>query len=286
MIPRILTIAGSDSSGGAGVQADSATIRALGAFPITAISCITSQNSRGFRLSQPVAPDVFEDQIEACFEDFKPDAVKIGMIPTLRHFEIICSELKKYGFRNLVIDPIKAPTAVSGEYSGFVWSIEYLKYLADTITLLTPNLPEALQLSSSSETSMSEMNIFSEDVCISLTDKILGESGVRNVLLKGGHINNGDGDGYASDYLAGYLSDGSLFHKIFKESRIETRNTHGTGCVLSSAIATFLAKGYKISDAVSRAKSFLHDSLERNKGIKWSDFENGHGPALIDIQNT
>lgn len=278
-IPTVLTIAGSDSSGGAGIQADMAAIRALGAYPLTAISCITSQNSRGFRMMQPVDTAIFKDQLLACFEDFTPDAVKIGMIPSREHFKIIRDILSKFKPANVVIDPIQAPSVVSGNYQGFNWDIRSLKSIAKFTTLLTPNIPEILTLLGKDSDKRFNSNNLSDDDCYDLAFELSQVSGINNILLKGGHRSATE----SSDYGFYKDDDGFLFRFKFSNTRIETRNAHGTGCVLSSSVAALLAKGEELPEAVEYAKDFLHEALDINKDIIWTDFPDSHGPALIRI---
>ena len=236
---KVLTIAGSDSSGGAGIHADIKTMITNGVYASSVISAITAQNTLGVKSIQEVRPDVFRDQITAVFEDICVDATKIGMMASVEQIKITAELLKKYEARNVVLDPVMIATngaraSTTRECIKVLW--QELFVCAD---LITPNVPEAIYLAEemgfmeelkkySSDSSVDEINVDYEVLATKLRDKI----GV-DVLLKGGHR---DSD-MATDILA--TAEGCT---IFYGETIDNPNTHGTGCTLSSAIASNLAK--------------------------------------------
>ncbi len=237
-----LTIAGSDSSGGAGIQADIKTMTAHRVYAMSAITALTAQNTKGVTGIAEVAPDFLKAQLEAVFTDIYPDAVKIGMVASGGLIRIIAEVLKKYEAKNIVVDPVMVATSGSKLISDE--AVDTLKeYLLPVADLLTPNIPEAEALSG--------MTIQSERDMIEAAKKI-GETYHCAVLCKGGHRIND-----ANDLL---YRNGSV--TWFHGKRIDNPNTHGTGCTLSSAIASNLAKGYDLTAAVEKAKSYLSGALE------------------------
>ena len=238
----VLTIAGSDSSGGAGIQADIKTIEAMGLFAQSAITALTAQNTTGVYGVLNVDPAFVAQQIDVVFDDIRPDAVKIGMVSSPEIVEAIADALVRNGARNIVVDPVMVATsgaALSGD--GAVAALrERLIPLADVIT---PNVPEAEVLSG--------MRIASRDDQLAAAHAI-AEGGVAAVLVKGGH-----GENDANDVLV--RADGG--ERWFTAKRIDTQNTHGTGCTLSSAIAVGLAQGLPLEDAVGQAKEYLTGAL-------------------------
>jgi hydroxymethylpyrimidine/phosphomethylpyrimidine kinase len=248
-----LTIAGSDSSGGAGIQADIKTMTANGVYAMSAITALTAQNTTGVTGIMEVTPEFLSLQLEAIFTDIYPDAIKTGMVSSGELIKTIAATLKKYNAKNIVVDPVMVATSGAKLISDE--AIEVLKSeLLPLATVITPNIPEAEVLS--------EMKIENEDDMIAAA-KLIYEKYNCNVLLKGGHQIND-----ANDLL---YSDGSFVW--FKGKRIDNPNTHGTGCTLSSAIASNLAKGEKLEDAVKHAKDYISGAL-----AAMLDLGKGSGP--------
>ena len=248
-----LTIAGSDSSGGAGIQADIKTMTANGVYAMSAITALTAQNTTGVTGIMEVTPEFLSLQLEAIFTDIYPDAIKTGMVSSGELIKTIAATLKKYNAKNIVVDPVMVATSGAKLISDE--AIEVLKSeLLPLATVITPNIPEAEVLS--------EMKIENEDDMIAAA-KLIYEKYNCNVLLKGGHQIND-----ANDLL---YSDGSFVW--FNGKRIDNPNTHGTGCTLSSAIASNLAKGEKLEDAVKHAKDYISGAL-----AAMLDLGKGSGP--------
>ena len=236
-----LTIAGSDCSGGAGIQADLKTMTMNGVYAMSVITALTAQNTTGVRGVQEVTPDFLVQQIDAVFEDIRPDAVKIGMVSSGDLIKVISERLSKYNAENIVLDTVMVAT--SGARLISEDAIDTLKeHLIPLATLITPNIPEAQVLA--------DMTIQSEDEMLRAAEKI-AKTYTCAVLLKGGHSIND-----ANDLL---YRDGS--YKWFKGKRIDNPNTHGTGCTLSSAIAANLAKGCDLETSVQRAKDYISGAL-------------------------
>lgn len=240
-LKSVLTIAGSDSSGGAGIQADLKTMLANGVYGMSAVTALTAQNTIGVEAVMEVFPEFLEKQLDCVFSDIFPDAVKIGMVSGAALIEVIAKSLKKYKAGNVVLDPVMVST--SGSKLLREDSVEALKEkLLPLAEVVTPNIPEAKILSG--------MEIKSEKDMEAAAEKIGKDYGC-SVLLKGGHSLND-----ANDFL---WQDGKA--AWFYAERIETPNTHGTGCTLSSAIASNLAKGKSLGEAVELAKQYLSGAL-------------------------
>lgn len=238
----VLTIAGSDSSGGAGIQADIKTIESYGLFATSAITAITAQNTKGVRSVQDIDPAVVAAQIDAVFEDIRPAAVKIGMVSSSAIIEIIADRLKAHGATNIVLDPVMVAT--SGARLIADDAICALKrYLLPIADVLTPNIPEAEVLAGMTIEDDGDVNAAACRIS-SLT------SGA--VLIKGGHRENA-----ADDLLMEYRKAPVWL----RSDRIVTVNTHGTGCTLSSAIASGLAQGNSIESAVRKGKAFVRGAM-------------------------
>ena len=251
----VLTIAGSDSIGGAGIQADIKSITCNGCYAMTAITAMTAQNTLGVKSIQESSPEFLEDQIDAIFADIVPDAVKIGMVSNRKLIEIISRKLKEYGAKNIVLDPVMVAT--SGAKLISEDAIEILKEnLIPLATLITPNIPESEILSG--------MKIETEEQMV-YAAKHISEKFKTAVLVKGGHSINDP-----NDVL---YADGKFLW--FPQERIENSNTHGTGCTLSSAIASHLAKGEPIECAINSAKKYLTECLKA--GL---DLGKGSGPLM------
>lgn len=257
-----LTIAGSDSSGGAGIQADIKTMMANGVYAMSAITALTAQNTTGVADIMNVTPDFLEKELDCIFTDIYPDAVKIGMVSSSDIIKTIAKKLKQYNAKNIVVDPVMVAT--SGARLMEDEALSSLKqYLLPISTVLTPNIPEAEILA--------EMSIKTETDMIEAAKKIC-EAYDCSVLCKGGHQVQD-----ANDLL---YYDGE--YKWFYGKRIDNPNTHGTGCTLSSAIASNLAKGYELDIAVERAKAYISGAL-----ADMLDLGKGSGPMNhgFDIQS-
>ena len=236
-----LTIAGSDSSGGAGIQADIKTMTCNGVFAMSAVTALTAQNTTGVQGIFEVSPEFLGLQIDSVFTDIRPDAVKIGMVASKELISVIAERLSFYKAENIVVDPVMVATSGAKLISDD--AIDALKdMLFPLASVLTPNIPEAEVLSG--------MEIKSaEDMCAAA--KLIGEKYGCAVLCKGGHQLNDAND--------------LLFHKgvsrWFNGKRINNPNTHGTGCTLSSAIASNLAKGFTLDESVERGKAYISGAL-------------------------
>ncbi|MCD8377104.1 MAG: bifunctional hydroxymethylpyrimidine kinase/phosphomethylpyrimidine kinase [Oscillospiraceae bacterium] len=236
-----LSIAGSDSSGGAGIQADLKTMTLHGVYAMSAVTALTAQNTAGVRAVAEVTPEFLRQQLDAVFEDIPPDAVKIGMVPSAGLIQAAAERLRFYGAERVVVDPVMVST--SGARLMDPEAVETLKRrLFPLARLITPNLPEAEVLAGMPIRSREDMAAAARRV---------GEEWGCAVLCKGGHSGGGADD---------VLYDGGTL-RWFHADRVPTGNTHGTGCTLSSAIAANLARGLSLERAVGRAKEYLSGSL-------------------------
>lgn len=252
-----VTIAGSDSGGGAGIQADLKTFSALGVYGASVITAVTAQNTRGVSAVEDISPTVVAAQIDAVFSDLAVGALKIGMVSRRETIGVIAAGLKRYG-RLAVIDPVMVAT--SGDHLMRPDAIATLKEeLLPLALVLTPNLPEAALLTGRA--------IAETEAEVARQAEMLLKLGARSVLMKGGHANGKD----AIDIF--YSGEDVL---NLSRPRIETRNDHGTGCTLSAAIAAGLATGKPIEDAVFAAKAYLHAALVAADGLTIGQ---GHGPV-------
>ena len=248
-----LTIAGSDCSGGAGIQADLKTMTMNGVYAMSAITALTAQNTTGVRAIQESTPDFLKQQLDAIFEDIYPDAVKIGMVASSELIHVIADRLRHYEAKNIVVDPVMVATSGSALMKNDAVQT-LIEELLPISTLVTPNIPEAQVLSGLSIETKEDMIIAA---------KHIGDNYHCAVLLKGGHSIND-----ANDLL---YANGELHW--FEGKRIDNPNTHGTGCTLSSAIASNLAKGYTLSESVQRAKDYISGAL-----AAMLDLGEGSGP--------
>ena len=256
-----LSIAGSDSCGGAGIQADIKTMTMNGVYAMSAITALTAQNTKGVWGISEVPPEFLKQQIDAVFDDIYPDAVKIGMVSSSELIKVIAERLTFFNAKNVVLDPVMVST--SGSRLMNVDAISTLtNELFPVATVITPNIPEAEILS---EKTIKDDN----DMCA--VAKRIGDTYRCSVLLKGGHSICD-----ANDLL---YSDGE--YKWFYGKRIGNPNTHGTGCTLSSAIASNLAKGFDVFESVQRAKEYISDALSANL-----DLGNGSGPLMHNFDLT
>ena len=256
-----LTIAGSDSSGGAGIQADIKTMTANGVYAMSAVTALTAQNTTGVYGILESTPEFLASQLDCIFTDIFPDAVKTGMVSSTGLIEVIADKLKQYKAKNIVVDPVMVATSGSRLISPE--AVDALKeLLLPLATVLTPNIPEAEVLSGLTISGPADMEKAAQAI---------GEAYGCAVLCKGGHDLND-----ANDLL---WRDGTC--KWFHGRRIHNPNTHGTGCTLSSAIASNLAKGYDLDTAVERAKAYLSGAL-----AAMLDLGAGQGPMdhLFDLK--
>ncbi len=248
---RLLTIAGSDSGGGAGIQADLKTFHQFGCFGMSVITAVTAQNTQGVHGVEELSPEIIAAQLEAVVTDIGVDAAKTGMLSSSTIIDTLAPQILEFKIANLVVDPVmraKGGDALLQD-SAQKALIDKIIPLAEVVT---PNIPEAEVLS--------DINIQSTDDMKKVAE-IIHRRGAKNVLVKGGHL-----DGVAVDVLY----DGSSFHE-FSEPRLDRKNTHGTGCTLSAAIAANLALGLSLIPAVANSKKFItraiRESMELGKGI-------------------
>lgn len=264
----VVTIAGSDSSGGAGIQADLKTMTALGVYGQSAITALTAQNTMGVLGVAETAPDFLALQIKAIFEDIRPDAVKIGMVANPALIGAIAESLRAFEAQNIVLDPVMIATSGASLASDDV-AQALVEDLFPLAAVVTPNLSEAEVFSGFAITKPQDM--------VNAAHAIR-DLGARAVLVKGGHLGSTEstnqGDVFEPDHAYDLLlaEDGTEFW--LHEPRIKTNNTHGTGCTLSSAIACYLAQGCELVDAVKRAKYYLTQALANDLSLG-----KGNGPV-------
>lgn len=257
--PIVLTIAGSDSGGGAGIQADIKAISATGSFACSAITAITSQNTLGVSAIFPIPLSHIESQLDAVFSDIKVTAVKIGMLADSDIIRLVAKKLRQYQPKFIVLDPVMVAT--SGDLLLQESAITTLKdELFPLADIITPNLPEAAAITGLTiPQNASEMEHMIE---------ALRALKAKSVLLKGGHLTQ---DKDSADLL---ISADQV--ERFSSPRIDTQNTHGTGCTLSSAIASYLAQSGSLTDAVQEAKDYIHQAISHANELQIGQ---GHGPV-------
>jgi len=257
-IANALTIAGSDSGGGAGIQADLKTFSALGVYGASVITALTAQNTREVRAIHPVPLDFIASQIDTVCDDIKFDAVKIGMLGTSEIIEVVAKGIERNRLTNVVLDPVMI--AKSGDALLQDDAISMLRTaLVPKALIVTPNLPEAgVLLDRPEPANEDDMAKAAEDI---------HKLGAGNVLVKGGHLEG--------DTNTDILYDGNGFYR-FSHQRIDTQNTHGTGCTLSSAIAALLAKGVDLAQATNIATDYIHTAIAGSDSLNVGE---GHGPV-------
>ena len=272
MMRTALTIAGTDSCGGAGIQADIKTMTMNGVYAMSAVTALTAQNTTGVFGIQEVSPEFLTMQIEAVVTDIFPDAVKTGMVSSRELIRAIAESIKKFSLRNVVVDPVMVATSGARLISDE--AVETLKKeLLPLAALITPNILEAERLLEGSGLPGGD-----EGRGVRITSEPQMEEAAReihrlfgcNVLVKGGHSVSD-----ASDFLYGKDADGRIISRWFRGARIDNPNTHGTGCTLSSAIAANLAKGMGLEPAVERAKAYISGALAARL-----DLGAGSGPLM------
>jgi hydroxymethylpyrimidine/phosphomethylpyrimidine kinase len=255
-VKTALTIAGSDPSGGAGIQADLKTFSRLRVYGMAVVAAMTAQNSLGVSAVAEVAPDFVGQQLDALLADIRPDATKTGMLLSAGVIEVVAEKLKQYGTRNLVIDPVMMSTSGATLMNPDAITV-FRRMLLPLASLITPNTDEAGALTGKTIRTVRDM----EEAAMEIHD-----AGAARVLIKGGHVK--------ADVAMDVLFDGKEFSK-FQSSRIATRNTHGTGCVLSASIAAYLALGESVKKAVGLGKEFVTAAIRNALQI-------GHGAGPCD----
>ncbi|WP_035881308.1 bifunctional hydroxymethylpyrimidine kinase/phosphomethylpyrimidine kinase [Cupriavidus metallidurans] len=260
--PRTLTIAGSDSGGGAGIQADLKTFAALGCFGMSAITAITAQNTLGVTGVHAIPAEMVAAQIDAVASDIGVDAAKTGMLGTAAIVEAVAGAVDRHGIRKLVVDPVMISTS-GATLSDDATSQAMVKLLFPRAMLVTPNLPEASYLLGRRITRRAEMEAAAADLLA---------LGCKAVLLKGGHLeDDGPGSLGLDDLLM--LADGTV--RVYTHPRVDTPNLHGTGCTLAAAIAAQLARGDALPDAVAAALDFVAQAIRSGARLRLGG---GNGP--------
>lgn len=252
----VLTIAGSDSSGGAGIQADIKTMTVHGVFAQSVVTALTAQNTTGVQGVVATSPDFVTEQMDSVFSDIRPDAVKIGMLPNAEVVDAVAAGLEKWNANHIVLDPVMVATSgdALSEDTAVAAMVHKLVPMAEVIT---PNIPEAEVLSG--------MHIRNTGQMLAAAEALV-RKGCKAVLVKGGHLPK-----IADDVLV--QSDGRI--TWLRAKRIETNNTHGTGCTLSSAIASNLARGMDVHEAAKQAKDYITGAIENDPRL-------GHGNGPLN----
>ena len=259
---KVLIIAGSDSSGGAGIQADIKTVTALGSYAMAAITAITSQNTTGVKSILSVEPKEISNQILFTCKDIRPDAIKIGMLNSSKVIKSVINAIDKIKVAKIILDPVMV--AKSGTRLIDNKSINFLKNnLIKKVSLITPNIPEAEVLTKTKINNINDM-IYAANLLL--------ECGAKNVLIKGGHLNRK----VVKDI---FMSKDEI--KIFKNNKISTKNTHGTGCTLSSAIATYFSCGKTLKRSCELSVKYVNSAIGSNL-----NYGKGNGPInhLISVK--
>jgi hydroxymethylpyrimidine/phosphomethylpyrimidine kinase len=266
--PRVLSIAGSDSGGGAGIQADLKTFAALGCFGMTAITALTAQNTCGVRAIHPVPPDMLRAQIDAVLEDIGADAVKVGMLHSPEIVRTVAQAIDRHQLSRVVFDPVMVATSGAKLIDDPAIAVLVAELFPRT-ALITPNLDEAALLVGRPLASAQDMAQAAAE---------LGARGARAVLLKGGHL--------TGDKVIDVLLEASGEPIWMAAPRIDTANTHGTGCTLSSAIAAHLALGATLTQAVQQARDFVRQALQAGASVKTGQGSGplNHGFAPLPMQ--
>jgi len=254
---RLLSIAGSDSGGGAGIQADLKTFAALGCYGMTALAALTAQNTRGVTAIHPVPASFLKAQLQAVLDDIGADAVKIGMLHSPEMVEVVAWAIDQYQLQRVVLDPVMVAT--SGDR---LMAVETVQVLVDQLfpraTVVTPNLDEAVLLLGRSVDSVETLEPAVADLLA---------LGAPAVLLKGGHL--------PGDAVVDLLGQRDGSRQPWHSARIATHNGHGTGCTLSSAIAVYLAKGFELTEAVGQARTYIRGAIQAGASVHTG---HGHGP--------
>ena len=268
--PRLLSIAGSDSGGGAGIQADLKTFSALGCYGMTAITALTAQNTTGVRAIHGVPPQILRDQIDAVLEDIGVNAVKIGMLHSPDIVRVVAEAIDRHALPCVVLDPVMVATSGAVLIDNLAIAA-LVRELFGRAVLVTPNLDEAAMLVGRPLDSEQAMEVAAHE--------LLG-LGARAVLLKGGHL--------AGDVVSDLLVDASGALHWMRAPRIHTANTHGTGCTLSSAIAAHLALGCSLQEAVEAARVYVRGAIQAGVGVRTGagsgPLNHGYAPQAMRLQ--
>lgn len=254
---RVLSIAGSDSGGGAGIQADLKTFSALGCYGMTAVTALTAQNTTGVQAIHGVPASFLKAQLQSVLDDIGVDAVKIGMLHSPDVVEVVAWAIDHYGLKQVVLDPVMVATSGDRLIAEETVSV-LVRELFPRVQLITPNLDEASLLLQHPLTAVDQLHNAAQ---------ALLDMGAKAVLLKGGHL--------PGDVLCDVLQTPGNDAVVFEATRIHSRNVHGTGCSLSSAIAAHLALGQSMSDAVAAARAFIRRAIADGADVKTGE---GHGP--------
>jgi hydroxymethylpyrimidine/phosphomethylpyrimidine kinase len=255
-IAKVLTIAGSDSGGGAGIQADLKTFQELGAFGMSAITAVTAQNTLGVQGVYPLGVNAIKQQIESVSEDLKPDAIKTGMLFSSEIIKEVANQINKYDLKNLVVDPVMVAKGGAPLLQQEA-VIAVTQFLIPLATVVTPNIPEAEVLTNRTIDGIEDRKAAARTIY---------EMGAKYVVIKGGHDES-------SEKIVDIVFDGKEFTYL-ENNKIVTPHTHGTGCTFSAAIAAELAKGRDVMEAINIAKKFIHSAIEAGLNIG-----SGHGPT-------
>lgn len=258
MIPNLLSIAGSDPSGGAGIQADLKTFSAFACYGMAAVTALTAQNTRGVSAVHVPPPEFIAAQLDAIYADIRVDAVKIGMLANGAIVSAVAERLRVHGQLHIVLDPVLVAT--SGDSLGTPDVVDAMRRdLIPLAMVVTPNLPEAARLA--------ELSMPDDEAGMKAIAEAIFRLGPKAVLVKGGHL--------GGDEATDILFDGRE-HAVFSARRVPTQNTHGTGCTLSSAIAACLGRGATLFEAVADAKDYLTEALISSSTLRVGG---GHGPV-------
>ncbi|WP_417357892.1 bifunctional hydroxymethylpyrimidine kinase/phosphomethylpyrimidine kinase [Flavobacterium sp.] len=255
--PTVLTIAGTDPSGGAGIQADLKTFSALGCYGMSVITALVAQNTTGVRGIHNVPAQFVEQQLDAVMEDIRPNAIKIGMVHTSQLVEVIAAILKKYPDIPVVFDPVMVAT--SGDKLIEDATIEVIvSQLFPLVTLITPNMDEASLLANMPIQTVAQMQ---------QAGQVINRTGCKALLMKGGHLK--------TKQLTSILMDKNGIVNTYVSDKVDTNNVHGSGCTLSSAIASYLARGEELQDAVAQAQQYINGAIYHGRDVL---IGNGNGP--------
>ncbi|MUV02389.1 bifunctional hydroxymethylpyrimidine kinase/phosphomethylpyrimidine kinase [Flavobacterium rakeshii] len=255
--PTVLTIAGTDPSGGAGIQADLKTFSALGCYGMSVITALVAQNTTGVRDIHNVPAQFVEQQLDAVMEDIRPDAIKIGMVHTSQLVEVIAATLKKYPDIPVVFDPVMVATSGDKLIEDATIAV-IVSQLFPLVTLITPNMDEASLLANMPIETVAQMQ---------QAGQVISTTGCKALLMKGGHLQ--------TEQLTSILMDRNGIVNTYVSDKVDTNNVHGSGCTLSSAIASYLARGEKLQKAVALAQEYINGAIYHGRDVL---IGNANGP--------